>query len=182
MVKFSLNISGNSFYLTRQLRGYLFSRYTIGVNDLFTIGYRRHKKWEAHELPKSTFILELSPFHSPLQVQIIANQLPILVESSGCAGPSVDSLLVGWRAILVPSNASILWEVEEQHVFLRFCAGALFQLRQSWTRASRHFTSKLNKNSSRNEEAIENLSFLKWKILGSIDNFLLLRNFNFPSS
>lgn len=119
-------------------------------------------------------------FHSPLQVQIIANQLPILVECSWGAGPSVNSFLIGWRAIFVPPNARILREVEQQHVFLRFGAGALFQLRQSWTGASRHFTCNLNGNFSRNEkQSKSNRFFFKMENPWQIDNFLLLRNFKF---
>lgn len=100
----------------------------------------------------NTFVLELNPIHSPLQVQVIANQLPILVERSRRAGPSINSFLVGWRAIFIPSNACILRKVQEQHVFFCLSAVALFQLWQSWTRASRHFTFKFNKNFSRNEK------------------------------
>lgn len=80
-------------------------------------------------------------FHSPLQIQVLAYQLAVLVESSRCAGPGVDSFVLIWRrAVLIPSDASVLRKVEQQNVLLHLGAGARLQLRHSRPRASRHFS------------------------------------------
>lgn len=80
-------------------------------------------------------------FDSPLKVEIIADQFPVLVERSRCAGPCVNSfVLLGRWAILIPSDASVLREVQQQNVLLHLCAGARFQLWHTRARASWHFS------------------------------------------